>query len=931
MKKKTLLIALLSILIVGASQAGPTEEAAEFYEHAQSLLAEAKTKEALIELKNALQLDPNNLPARMLLGETHLKSGNAPEAEKEILLAKKMGADPSVYMLPLAKALNQQQKYQSVVKQIETGFGSKTLSAQLLFEKGRALLEMSRLQEAEKILQQSIQANPNVALTHVGLAALALKKQDFATVTNQLDQALLLDGELPEAWLYKGELAYVTGKFDQAIKHFDTALSLKPKYYRARLSRALVLMDRRDFAGALPQLQALREESNWNPQVSYLLAVALEKTGDAEGAKAEMRHASTILDSLDQIALENNPPYLLLAGMITYANQQTDQSYQYLTRYLKHEPRNEVAIKLLANSLLDINQPIKAIRLLESAIINNPDSYELHTLLGDSYVKAQQYSKAFQSYEDAAAKAPAGYELSTKIGAGHLAANDLKASAVELEKSFKNRPDTENIAATLASVYIALNNPQRAQEITEQALKHNPASSILLNIHASSFRKQGKMNEARQWYEKALAAAPDYRPAIINLAQVDTLQGKYEKARQSLDKLLKLEPENPQLLYELAKVDMKRGDTRSAIRRMEEVFKKNPKQLNVSFALIDAHISEKQISEALARALRLKSDLPENFHVLQKLATVYLLQGDKENAQPILQQASRLASSSPEKLYQVARLQIAANASDDARWALQQALTQEPENLIFLVALADLQIATGRHKDAADLIDKINRLYPKQDSGKLLAGFLAREQNRQQDAANYFRQALEISDRESTAIHLFQAQWANQQEKKALQLLENWYVKHPEALRTTVVLAQVYHSKQQHAKAQSLYEQAVQITPDDPLLLNNLANLYAETGNNKALQLAQKAFSILPENADILDTLGWLLVQSGSLQEGLTRLREASLRNADSPVIRYHLAVALHRSDKNRQALQQLESALNSRQPFTERDEAVKLQKLLSN
>jgi len=66
------------------------------------------------------------------------------------------------------------------------------------------------------------------------------------------------------------------------------------------------------------------------------------------------------------------------------------------------------------------------------------------------------------------------------------------------------------------------------------------------------------------------------------------------------------------------------------------------------------------------------------------------------------------------------------------------------------------------------------------------------------------------------------------------------------------------------------------------------------------------------------------------LNEGIARLRDASFRNANSPEIQYHLAVALHKSGKNAQAKQHLTKALESNKQFTEKNDAQLLFELLS-
>src|SRR3546814_3715040 len=60
------------------------EASRAYYEAAAKLVEQGDLRAAVIELKNALQRDPANAVARLLLGEVYLRLGDGAAAEKEI-------------------------------------------------------------------------------------------------------------------------------------------------------------------------------------------------------------------------------------------------------------------------------------------------------------------------------------------------------------------------------------------------------------------------------------------------------------------------------------------------------------------------------------------------------------------------------------------------------------------------------------------------------------------------------------------------------------------------------------------------------------------------------------------------------------------------------------------------------------------------------
>ena len=83
-----------------------------------------------------------------------------------------------------------------------------------------------------------------------------------------------------------------------------------------------------------------------------------------------------------------------------------------------------------------------------------------------------------------------------------------------------------------------------------------------------------------------------------------------------------------------------------------------------------------------------------------------------------------------------------------------------------------------------------------------------------------------------------------------------------------------------------------------------------QLGNPKALDIARQANDAAPDNADIEDTLGWILVQRGELEEGLRYLQSSASTRPDNPSVQYHLGVAYQKAGRERQAVRALKKAV---------------------
>jgi cellulose synthase operon protein C len=84
-------------------------------------------------------------------------------------------------------------------------------------------------------------------------------------------------------------------------------------------------------------------------------------------------------------------------------------------------------------------------------------------------------------------------------------------------------------------------------------------------------------------------------------------------------------------------------------------------------------------------------------------------------------------------------------------------------------------------------------------------------------------------------------------------------------------------------------------------------------------------------NPNLLDTYGWVLVRRGQYAEALPVLERAAELAPQSPVVRYHLAMAQLNSGQRDRARENLRVALTGTPNFAGVDQAREALKTLSN
>jgi tetratricopeptide (TPR) repeat protein len=99
-------------------------------------------------------------------------------------------------------------------------------------------------------------------------------------------------------------------------------------------------------------------------------------------------------------------------------------------------------------------------------------------------------------------------------------------------------------------------------------------------------------------------------------------------------------------------------------------------------------------------------------------------------------------------------------------------------------------------------------------------------------------------------------------------------------------------------------EQGLALSPDQPLLLNFLGYAKLEHGEDldQAEAMIRKAAELAPDDASVIDSLGWALFKRGKVDEAITTLQTAAEKDPDQAEIQEHLGDALYKSGRRLEA-----------------------------
>lgn len=920
----SLSVAFLSVAPQFSNQSyaakGDATEAEIYLQDAKKYLKKGDVNAAIIQLKNALQKNPNYVAARSMLARIYLAVGNGPNAEKEVRAVLKRGVGGHKVRFMLAEAFLLQGKFDDVLKEITDDSPDTEIRARALIYRGKANLGLRRLEESEKLFREAARLLLDSPEPRIGLARVLVMRLQLGDAEKEIDGALAVAPNNTDALVLKAQLRRLDRDLEVAVTYFDKAIAAQEKNLPARLGRAAALIDLNKADQAKADLDVVYARFPNHPLASYLSAFMLAKKKDFTGAQEALQQGGRLLD--------NHLPSLLLSGAVSYALKQTEQAIKSLTRYVRLVPENTRAITLLAAAQYNANQPGKTIELLRPLIDKGTSDTQVLALAGSAYMRTGSFDQGTAMFQKAAEAAPNTAALRTRLAVGRLFSGQSDQALSDLEAAVDLDPGSSRASILLTLVQLRkgkFDDALKSAGTLQGKMPENPMPQYLIG---EAYLGKGDGIKARQAFEQALETNPEFHSARMNLAQLDLRENKIKSAVARLEKIIEKNPKHLNAMLALATIAEREKRTKDTLSWLQKASDANPANILPQLRIIKLHSRAREFQKAAAVARELVQNHPRNRQALAAQGRTESAIGDHVAAVAVFKRLTDLAPKSAQAFSLLAGAHIAAKDNDSARQALKKAISLDGNADIAHVALAKLEARTGKTDEALEIAEALQKRKPRSPVGFVLAGDVYLSMKRFGPALEAYRAGQERADTDTLALRKFNVQRLAGRENEAFSDLQTW-VDGKDNSAVRFVLASAYINAKQYDNAIRETERLLKKDGSNPVLLNNLAWLYDQKGDEKALGLAEEAYEKAPKSAAIMDTLGWILVRKGRFEDGAKLLEKASELVPDQGDIAYHHAVALNKSGRTREARRKLRKLIGSGIKFSELKEAEALLKEL--
>jgi len=669
MIKHRLVCALVLLALVSASFSGcasPEEKKTAFFNKGKALYEQKNPTMARLELKNAIQIDPEFAQAYYYLALVEMMSGNY--RDTAIVLTKAVEVDPKLWDAQLL-------------------LGRLYLAAQLY---DKAMEKARLIQDAEK-------DHTGAALLEAAVLMAQNKTKAAAAILRKLEAKNISE---PEYVVLKATALGRDGQKTKAEEALKQGIAAHPDAIAlyAMLAR-IYTADKRDqdLVHILRTMIRIDPDSNAH---RFALSDALTRQGKPQEADA-------VIQAMIQEKPDKEDLYLRAAQFYLDRNRRED------ARTLLTTGKKTIAtcynIHLaLASILVSENKNDQAIDILNQALNfdSSPSSkgvIQTKNALATLYMSMNQVDKARQYVDDILKASPGSLEGLYTHGLIGISSNSPMDAVSSFRTLLSQTPDNENAYSLLSKAHMMNRENLLALEVLKQGLQAMPDSDRLKKDLADYNLTSKRYADAEKSYKELLAAHPANPDLLSNLAALYEITGRKDQALKTLARIKETYPLHPTGYLKTAQIHIRSGQLDQAIRELETARKKTPPTAELISLLAKTLSTRKLYDKAIALCDE-QIQAGQNADIFTNLKGSILEAAGKQ-AEALISYEKALALKPLWDLpaHNLARMHLAAGKKDLAEKILTGSLERNPANTSIALFLGNMYETQNRVDKAIDL------------------------------------------------------------------------------------------------------------------------------------------------------------------------------------------------------------------------------------
>lgn len=751
-----------------------------------------------------------------------------------------------------------------------------------------------------------------------------------------LAAVLLLNGcKSASQYITRGNELFAKGQYNDAVLNYRNAIKKSPQSGEAYYRLGVALLKQNH---AVEAYQAFEHAVSLSPN-NMDAKVQFANLSLAIYAR-DPKHPPVLYNQAQSMATQllgaggNRAEGLRIKGTLALIDHHTADALDDMKQAVQAAPNSSEMTGSLAEAYLRDNQPDEAEKTARQIVDRDPKYAPAYEMLYAIYVSQQKLDQAEAILKLWGANNPKEATPILRLAAFYYARKQPDQGEQALNSLLDHRDRFPQADLLVGDFHALVRNPEKALADFErgEARDHARHETYQERI-ASTQATLGKRAEALKTADAILAKDPKNEfarslkiqlliqlggakniDAALNIAndlvtdapnnprvqmltgQVYLSKGNLDQATQHLQRAAQLDPRNPAEQLALARLELIRKNYQAVLDHADAALAIRANDANARLLRVVGLTGTHEYGAAKTEAEQLARDTKDAPQVEMQLGVIALGQGHYAEAEDLFGKLYKEGSNNLQPLTGLVNTFEAEHQPEKALALMRQETERAPDSKgkeALLIATAE---AAGKNDVALSELQKLAAQNPSSPQVQLRIGQVQERNGNLTAALESYERARQLAPKNN-------------------------------GLDALIGETQERLGKKTEAIAE--YRKALAKAPDNPLILNNLAFLIADSGGdvNEARQMIMKAIQKAPKMPQLQDTLAWIDMKQHNNGAALHILSTLTNDHPDDATFRYHYAQALYDTGNASEAKEQAETAL-LKKPAP--DTAASLRKLIA-
>src|SRR5438270_6257296 len=535
----------------------------------------AAVSEAERFAKEVLQKDPNHIEGHILLGSVLFAQEHKPEAFAELNRAIELNPQRVESYLSLARFYALTNDMATADATFQRAIAINNSSALAHYEYGKYLVQTNRADTAENEFQLAVQVDPNNREARFVLASFYLVNKRFAKAEEAYKALAELDKDKPEGRSVLGDYYGATGRLDEAIAIYKEVITKSPDYTQGHYRLAELMLNRGDEVNAKAEVDNLLKKDANDRQARILRARIEMQSGDTNDMKAAIADLQEVLKQEP-----NSRAGLFFMAEANFRSGQIDQARVFAGELDRNYPDYlpgklmQVQVNLASGDAKSALQTSS--QLLDRITKTSPDRDTTPQMLADLRANAlvahgsaalqlRDTKTARQDFMMAHDSSPNSTDIYVNLGAVSLADNKADEAVGFYNNALMIDNANFNSLRGLINIYAARNQTAQAHARIDQSIAAQPNNASLHFLKGQIYGFEKNAADAEGEFRRALEIDSNYLAAYSALGALFVNTNQQERAIAEYNKIVEKRPDNASAYTLIGMLEMNRQNIDAAV------------------------------------------------------------------------------------------------------------------------------------------------------------------------------------------------------------------------------------------------------------------------------------------------------------------------------------------------------------------------------